>query len=106
MKRSIDTHHLAYFNENGKRIGAVSYCTYSSEDGKCFILDFWLFPPFRGRGKGHSCFNVLRECTAKEGAKYYELNCDGRDDRVRFWKSNGFVENGVDEYAVMLLIRR
>lgn len=45
MVRNTDKHHLVYFAEDGVRIGATSYCTYQSEDGKCFILDFWVFLP-------------------------------------------------------------
>ena len=106
MDRSPDRHHLVYFIENGKRIGAASYCTYHSEDGKCLVCDFWVFPPFRGNGTGHRCFEALKRHTAADGARYYEINCDGRDDRMRFWKSNGFTENGVDEYGIPLLVRR
>lgn len=106
MNRAQDRHHLAYFVENGIRIGAVSYCTYQSEDGKCFILDFWVFPQFRGNRTGHRCFEALKTITAMDGAQYYEINCDGRDDRMRFWHSNGFTDNGVDEWGVPLLIRR
>lgn len=106
MERAKDTHHLAYFIQDGENIGAVSYCTYQSEDGKCFIVDFWMFPQFRGKGYGHKCFDALMEYTRKDGALYYEMNCDGREDRMRFWKSNGFEENGIDEYGAKLLIRR
>lgn len=106
MLRNLDKHHLAYFVENDKRLGAVSFCTYQSEDGKCFILDYWVFPQFRGNGTGHRCFESLENYTQKVGALYYEINCDGREDRIRFWKSNGFVENGIDEFGVELLIKR
>ncbi len=106
MQRKKDVHHLVYFMEAGRKIGAASYCTYQSEDGKCFILDYWIFPPFRSRGYGHKCFELLQRYTEKNGATYYELNCDGREDRMRFWKSNGFREKGMDEYGVPLLIRR
>lgn len=106
MLREQDRHHLVYFVRDGVRIGAASYCTYQSEDGKCFILDFWVFPSFRGNGTGHRCFDVLKEYTAEDGALYYEINCDGREDRMRFWHSNGFADNGLDEWGVPLLIRR
>lgn len=106
MVREADKHHLVYFVEDGVRIGASSYCTYQSEDGKCFILDFWVFPPFRGNGTGHQCFDALQKYTAEDGAKYYALNCDGRDDRMRFWRCNGFMDHGVDQWGVPLLIRR
>jgi len=106
MLRNKDIHHLAYFSENNKKLGAVSYCTYQSEDGKCFVLDYWVFPQFRGSGTGHKCFETFEKYTRKDGALYYEINCDGREERVRFWKSIGFVENDIDEFGVMLLIKR
>ena len=53
MRRETDRHHMVWFVRNGKRIGAASYCTYASEDGKCFIMDFWVFPEARGDGTGH-----------------------------------------------------
>lgn len=104
MQRETDRHHMAYFIESGERIGAASYCTYQSEDGKCFILDFWVFPAFRGNGTGHRCFEALERYTKADGAVYYELNSE-KDASVRFWKSLGFVENGLDEYDMPLFIR-
>ncbi len=105
MDRSADRHHLVYFCRNGVRIGAASYCTYQSEDGKCFILDYWVFPQYRGNGTGHRCFEALEQYTKSDGAKYYELNST-KEESVRFWKSIGFVENGKDEYDMPLMIKR
>ena len=105
MKRETDRHHLVYFVRDGERIGAASYCTYESEDGKCFILDFWVFPAFRGDGTGHRCFAALEQYTKADGAAYYEINSE-KPESVRFWKSLGFTENGVDEYGMPLFIRR
>lgn len=105
MKRETDPHHLVYFVQGRKRIGACSYCIYHSEDGKCLIADFWIFPQFRRQGKGHRCFEALRQDTSAKGAIYYEINCDGRPDRTRFWKSNQFQENGTDEYGIQLMLR-
>ena len=105
MIRSTDIHHMVYFCRDGERIGAASYCTYQSEDGKCFILDYWVFPQFRGNGTGHRCFEALEQYTKADGAKYYELN-SMKDDSIRFWKSIGFVENGKDEYDMLLLVKR
>lgn len=67
---------MIYFVEEGKKIGAAQYNTYQSEDGKCFILDFWMFPGFRGSGTGHRCFHALEEYTRSDGAVYYEINCE------------------------------
>ena len=105
MARETDRHHMVWFRRNGERIGAASYCTYQSEDGKCFILDFWVFPEHRGNGTGHRCFAALEQYTEADGARYYELN-SVKEDAVRFWKSLGFTDNGADEYGMPLLIRR
>ena len=105
MIRSTDKQHMVYFCRDGERIGAASYCTYQSEDGKCFILDYWVFPQFRGNGTGHRCFEALEQYTKVDGAKYYELN-SMKEDSIRFWKSIGFVENGKDEYDMLLLVKR
>lgn len=102
MLRSVDRHHMAYFVLSGKKIGAVQYNTYQSEDGKCFILDFWVFPEFRGKGTGHQCFAALMQYTKADGALYYELNYS-KENAHRFWKSLGFVDCGVDEYEMPLM---
>ncbi|MBQ9593899.1 MAG: GNAT family N-acetyltransferase [Lachnospiraceae bacterium] len=105
MRRDTDRHHMVYFRRDGERIGAASYCIYQSEDGKCFILDFWVFPEFRGNGTGHRCFEALQAYAEADGAKYYELNSE-KEDSVRFWKSLGFAEHGRDEYDMPLLVKR
>ena len=105
MIRSTDKQHMVYFCRDGERIGVASYCTYQSEDGKCFILDYWVFPQFRGNGTGHRCFEALEQYTKADGAQYYELNST-KENSIRFWKSMGFVENGKDEYDMLLLVKR
>ena len=105
MRRETDRHHMVYFRRAGERIGAASYCIYQSEDGKCFVLDFWVFPEFRGNGTGHRCFEALQAYAGADGAKYYELNSE-KEDSVRFWKSLGFAEHGRDEYDMPLLVKR
>lgn len=105
MVREIDKQHMVYFVRGEQRIGAASYCTYQSEDGKCFILDYWVFPEYRGNGIGHKCFEALEQYTKMDGAKYYELNST-KENSIRFWKSLGFVENGKDEYDMLLLEKK
>ena len=102
MLRSVDPHHMVYFVCNGIRIGAAQYNTYKNEDGKCFILDFWVFPKYRGNNTGHECFKVLRAHTKLDGARYYELNCT-KDNAHRFWCSLGFTDCGIDEYEMPLM---
>ena len=102
MLRPVDKHHMIYFVCYDVRIGAAQYNTYHSEDGKCFILDFWVFPEFRGNGTGHQCFEALRQYTSADGARYCEINCD-RENAHRFWTSLGFVDIGLDEDDMPLM---
>ena len=105
MRRAHDRHHMVYFTDGSNRIGAAQYNTYMGEGGKCFILDFWVFPAFRGNGTGHACFAALDSYTKADGAQYYEINSE-KADAIRFWKSLGFTENGKDEYDMPLFVRR
>ena len=105
MTRETDKHHMVYFIDGNEKIGAAQYNTYQSEDGKCFILDFWVFPEFRGNGTGHKCFYALEAYTKADGAKYYEINSQ-KENSIRFWESLGFVENGKDEYGMPIFTKR
>ena len=105
MLRTPDTLHMVYFVRDGVRIGASQYCTFKSEDGKCFLLDFWVFPEYRGNGTGHECFEALHAYTKEDGAVYYALNYAKEDSR-RFWLSLGFVDQGVDAYGSPLMIKQ
>lgn len=102
MLRPVDRHHMVYFVRGGVRIGAAQYNTYQSEGGKCYILDFWVFPEFRGNGTGHRCFTALEAATKAWGATSYEINCV-KENAHRFWQSLGFEDHGVDEYGMPLM---
>ncbi|HHT45199.1 MAG TPA: GNAT family N-acetyltransferase [Fastidiosipila sp.] len=104
MLRTPDKLHMVYFVRDGVRIGASQYCTFKSEDGKCFVLDFWVFPEYRGNGTGHHCFHALNEYTKNDGAKYYALNY-AKEESHRFWLSLGFIDDGVDEYGSSLMVK-
>ena len=104
MLRDPDKLHMVYFTRDGARIGASMYCTYQSEDGKCLISDFWVFPEYRGGGTGHACFEALTAYTKADGAAYYALNYS-KEDSHRFWLSNGFADDGVDEYGSKLMVK-
>lgn len=105
MKREENRHHMVCFVRDGSVVGAAQYNTYQSEDGKCFILDFWVLPKFRGNGMGHECFCVLENYTKADGALYYELNSE-KENAIRFWKELGFAENGTDEWGMKLFVRK
>lgn len=104
MEREPDKIRPAYFFEENARVGCAQYITYKSEDGKCFILDFWVFPEHRGNGAGHRCFEALSRSAKEEGARYFAINCTGERARS-FWQSLGFVDDGVDEYGDPLMKR-
>ena len=64
-----------------------------------------MFPEYRGNGTGHACFEALENYTRVDGAMYYEINSE-KEDSIRFWKSLGFVENGVDEWDMKVFVKR
>lgn len=105
MKREVNRHHMIYFEKDGEKIGACQFIIYQTEDGKCFILDYWIFQDFRNRGLGRECFRVLEEYTKQYGAEYFEINYS-KEDNHRFWLSLGFVDNGFDEFNMPLMIKR
>ena len=79
--------------------------TYLSEDRKCFILEFCVFPEFRGDGTGRSCAAALLEWARRGGADYFALNAD-TEQRQRFWGYSGFRVVGEDEHGLPLLLRK
>lgn len=103
--RPQDPCHYLFFHRDGQNIGFALPVIFTSEDGKCFILDFCVYPEFRGNGTGRACAQALLAWAKAHGAHYAELNCGGDQGRFRFWERVGFVANGVDEWgdALMLL---
>lgn len=101
-QRETDPGQRCFFALDGQRVGYCFWVTFHSEDDKCFILDFCIFPPFRCQGIGSRCFQALREHTQAQGAAYWELNTHCRRS-LRFWQRQGFVCNGYDAYGAILL---
>ena len=77
---------------------------YTTEDGKCFLMEFCVYPEFRGNGTGKECAKVLLNWAKENGAFYAELNYGGDIRRERFWQSAGFMRNGFDEWGDPLMI--
>ena len=100
--RTQDRCFFLFFHRNGEDIGFAAPVIYTTEDGKCFIMEFCVYPGFRGKGAGKKCARVLLDWAREQGALYGELNCSG--DRRHFWESVGFVENGADEWGEPLMI--
>ncbi|MBR6767137.1 MAG: GNAT family N-acetyltransferase [Clostridia bacterium] len=93
-----------FFERDGLDIGFALPVIYTSEDGKCFIMEFCVYPEYRGNGAGKACAEVLLNWARDHGALYAELNYGGNESRKGFWKSMGFIENGADEWGDPLMI--
>lgn len=102
--RPRDPCHYLFFYRDGQNIGFALPVIFTSEDGKCFILEFCVDPQFRGNGTGTACARALLDWAQAHGAHYAELNSGGDLRRCRFWKRVGFVPNGVDEWGVALML--
>ena len=102
--RQQDRCYYLFFHRNGQDIGFALPAIFTSEDGKCFILEFCVFPAFRGGGTGRTCADALLSWAKMRGARYAELNYGGDERRLRFWKRVGFVENGADEWGEPLML--
>lgn len=91
-----------FFHRENQEIGFAMPVIYTAENGKCFVLEFCIYPEYRGNGTGKDCAKALL-CWAKaNGARYGELNCDNAQ-RERFWQSVGFVKIDVDEDGQILM---
>jgi len=102
-ERETDPLHYLFFQRQGTDIGFAMCVIYTSEDGKCFILEFGIYPEFRGNGTGRSCASALLAWAKQRGAAYYALNAD-TEQRQRFWGYSGFRLAGEDENGLPLLI--
>ena len=102
--RPQDNCYYLFFQRNGQDIGFALPVIFTSEDGKCFIMEFCVYPEFRGNGTGRACAAVLLDWAKARGARYAELNYGGDERRLRFWRRIGFVENGVDEWGEPLML--
>lgn len=103
--REHDRCHYLFFYRDGQQIGFALPVLYLSEDGKCFLMEFCVYPEFRGKGAGKECAKVFLRWAKKMGAAYTELNCD-TEQRQRFWSYSGFRLNGRDEWGVPLMIQK
>lgn len=101
--REHDRCHRLLFRRYGVDIGFALAVIYDREDGKCFLLEFCVFPEYRGGGTGTDCAHVFLRWAGENGAKYAELNVNTRQ-RERFWSRVGFRRNGCDEWGEKLML--
>ena len=93
-----------FFHRNGQDIGFAMPAIFTTEDGKCFIMEFCVYPQFRGGGTGTRCARALLRWARERGAVYGELNYGSDERRQRFWARLGFVPNGADEWGEPLML--
>lgn len=102
--REQDRCRYLFFHRADQDIGFAMPVIYHTEDRKCFILEFCVFPQFRGNGTGRQCAGLLLQWAFENGAAYAELNYGSDERRLRFWQSLGFVRNGMDEWGEPLML--
>ena len=102
--RPQDRCFFLFFHRSGQDIGFALPVIYETEDGKCFIMEFCVYPEFRGNGTGRECVQALLNWTKKHGGLYAELNYGGNERRRSFWKAAGFMDNGADEWGDPLML--
>ena len=102
--RPQDRCYFLFFQRKGQDIGFAMPVIFTSEDGKCFIMEFCVYPQFRGNGTGRDCARVLLTWAWEHHALYAELNHGSDQRRRRFWKGVGFTDNGADEWGEPLML--
>lgn len=101
--RPQDRCHYLFFHRDGQNIGFALPVIFTSEDGKCFIMEYCVFPEFRGNSTGKACAKALLDWANKHGAFYAELNFGSDVRRQHFWESIGFIRNGADQWGDPLM---
>lgn len=96
--RPVDRLYYLAFLRSGAEIGYAMPASFPSEDGKWFIMEFWVEPGHRGGGTGTACARALLAWAGARGASYFELNAE-EEPRRRFWAALGFAPNGTDEWG-------
>ena len=102
-EREQDRCYYLLLSRDGEDIGLALPVLYHTEDGKCFLCEFCVFPEFRGDGTGTKCGERFLAWARSMGAAYAELNCDA-PQRQRFWSRLGFRRNGADEWGMPLML--
>lgn len=71
--RPQDNCYYLFFQRNGQDIGFALPVIFTSEDGKCFIMEFCVYPEFRGNGTGRA-HALLFFWTGQRRAAHATLN--------------------------------
>ncbi len=102
-RRAENPLHYLFFRRDGVEIGLTMTVLYLTEDQKQFILEFCVYPAFRGNGTGTACAEALLQWGRERGAAFFELNAED-PRRVRFWSRLGFRPNGRNQSGPLMLL--
>lgn len=91
------------FYRGEQKIGFALSVIHHAEDGSCFLMEFCIFPEFRGNGTSSQCARELIAWAHEKEAQYLEIHCSTTRQQ-RFWQQFGFVLNGANERGVPLMI--
>ena len=75
--RPQDRAYFLFFVRDGQEIGFAMPVIFTSEDGKCFLMEYCVYPEYRGNGTGRACAGILLDWARARGARYAELNYGG-----------------------------
>lgn len=103
-QRPRDRIRYLFFSRDGADIGLAMAVIYETEDAKCFLMEFCVFPEYRGGGTGTACGEAFLQWAHSRGGAYVELNYGSDPRRLRFWQRLGFVKNGADEWGDPMLM--
>lgn len=95
--RDINSLNLFLIHKDGTMLRFLMYVTYFDEGGKCFLMEYYLEPAYRGSGYGKAVYSMAEEQAYADGAKYMELT-PTNEANESFWRSVGFMKSAdVDE---------
>ena len=80
--RPQDRCYYMFFHRNGQDIGFALPVIYTSEDGKCFIMEYCVYPEFRGNGTGKECAKALLDWAKENGIQSLTVCCAPCDEKM------------------------
>ncbi len=82
-----------YLISAGTILGFCMHVTYFDEQGKCFVMEYYIEPEFRNQGYGKLAFLEIEKHIKNEGAPFIELT-PTNEANLRFWCGLGFEMTG------------
>lgn len=94
FEQKDDHLYIVLIKKDKCNIGFMTYIIYNAEDGKCFVLDYCIYPQFRNKGIGKKAYYLLEKDFINRGATYIDLNISNTNNE-RFWNGNGFLKTNI-----------